>query len=84
MKKRVEKIRPMKNTWYDWLINYIPESIRKSLSGFKDKIISLFKTNAPKANQKNETKEILLYQIRPKQTKDRIIGDIWTIFGTKE
>ena len=30
------------------MINYIPEPIRKSVSGFKDKIISLFKTNTPK------------------------------------
>ena len=22
-------MRPIKNTWYDWLINYIPEPIEK-------------------------------------------------------
>ena len=44
----MKKIRSMKNTWYDWLINYIPEPIRKSVGGFKDKIVSLFKTNTPK------------------------------------
>ena len=38
----------MKNTWYDWLINYILEPFRKGLGGFKDKIVSLFKTNTPK------------------------------------
>ena len=29
--ERVEmkKIRPIKKTWYDWLINYIPGSIKK-------------------------------------------------------
>ena len=43
MKKR----KPIKNTWYDWLINYIPEPIRKSVGDFKDKIVSLFKTNTP-------------------------------------
>ena len=32
----------------DWLINYISEPIRKSVSGFKGKIASLFKTNTPK------------------------------------
>ena len=47
-KKEMKKIRPIKNTWYDWLINYIPEPIRKSAGGFKDKIVSLFKTNTPK------------------------------------
>ena len=31
-----------------WLVNYIPEPIRKSVGGFKDKVISLFKTNTPK------------------------------------
>ena len=44
----MRKIRTIKNTWYDWLINYIPEPVRKSVGGFKDKIVSLFKTNAPK------------------------------------
>ena len=29
----------------DWLINYIPEPIRKKVGAFKDKVISLFKTN---------------------------------------
>ena len=46
--KEMKKIRPIKNTWYDWLINSIPEPIRKSVGGFKDKIVSLFKTNTPK------------------------------------
>ena len=38
-KKEMKKIKPIKNTWYDWLINYIPETIRKVLGGFKDKIV---------------------------------------------
>ena len=44
----MKKIRPIKNTWYDWLINYIPELIAKIVGGFKDKIVSLFNTNIPK------------------------------------
>ena len=28
--KKMKKKRPIKNTWYDWLVNYIPESIRKT------------------------------------------------------
>ena len=44
----MKKIRPIKNTWYNWLINYIPEPIRKSIGGFKERIISLFKINTPK------------------------------------
>ena len=35
-------------TWYDWLINYIPESIRLIAVGFKDKSVSLFNTNTRK------------------------------------
>ena len=46
--KEMRKIIPIKNTWYDWLINYIPEPIRKIVGGFKDTVISLFKTNIPK------------------------------------
>ena len=25
--KEIKKLRPIENTWYNWLINYIPESI---------------------------------------------------------
>ena len=28
-------IRPITNTSYDWLINYIPETIRKSVGDFE-------------------------------------------------
>ena len=58
--KEMKKIRPVKNILYDWLINYIPEPIRKIVGGFKNKIVSLFKTNTPKqiiyGTQKNLTK----------------------------
>ena len=43
----MKKKRPIKNTWYDWLINYIPEPTRKTVGGFKEKFVSLFKTNIP-------------------------------------
>ena len=33
--KEMKKIRSIKNSWYDWLINYIPDPIGKSLVGFK-------------------------------------------------
>ena len=46
-KKEMKKIRPTKNTWCDWLINYIPEPIGKSVGGFKNKIVVLFKANTP-------------------------------------
>ena len=46
--KEIKKIRLIKNNWYGWLINYIPEPIRKRVGGFKDKIVNLFKTNTPK------------------------------------
>ena len=46
--KEMKKIRPIKNTWYDWLINYIPKPIRKSVGGSKDTTVSVFKTNSPK------------------------------------
>ena len=41
-KKEFNKIRTIKNTCYDLSIDYIPEPIRKSVGGFKDKNVSLF------------------------------------------
>ena len=46
--KEMKKIGRIKNSCYDWFINYIHESIRKSAGGFKEKIVSLFKTSSPK------------------------------------
>ena len=46
--KDMDKKRPIKNTWYDWLINCIPEAITKISGSFQDKVVSLFKTNAIK------------------------------------
>ena len=44
----MKKIGPIKNTWYDWLIIYSSEPLRKSVGGFKNKIVKLFKINTPK------------------------------------
>ena len=41
--REIKKSRSIKSTWYDWLINYIPDPIRKRIRSFEDKIVSLFK-----------------------------------------
>ena len=46
--KEMKKIRFIKNTWYDWLINYISDPVRESVGVFKDKIVRLFSTSTPK------------------------------------
>ena len=80
----MKKIRPIKNTWYDWLIYYIPQPIRKRVGGFKYKIVSLFKTNAPKQTvygrgQKisNPKTQNIILKKKKKEIKDRteIFGD---------
>ena len=38
----IKKIKPIKNIWYDWLINQIPDPVIKSTRGFKHKAISFF------------------------------------------
>ena len=80
----MKKIRPIKNTWYDWLINYIPEIV-----------ISLFKTNTPKETvhergkklskpkTQNKTRNPFILK-KKKKIKDRIIRDIWTLFEQGE
>ena len=91
---QMNRIRPIKNTWYHWLINYIHEPIRKSVSGLKDKIVNLFKTNTPKQTvygrgkklSKPKTQNIRNYFIlkKKKKIKDRMIRDICTLFETEE
>ena len=81
--KEMKKIRPIKNTWYDWLINYIPELVRKNVGGFKDKIVNLFKTNTPKQTVYGRGKKLSKPKTqnikkKKKEIKDRIIRNIWT------
>lgn len=55
----MKKIPFAKNTWFDWcnllLINCIPDPPIKTMGGVKDKIISLFKTNATKNHSKPDS-----------------------------
>ena len=51
--QEMKKIRPIKNSWYDWFTNYIPEPIGKSVGGFKHKIVSLFKKSTPMGEERN-------------------------------
>ena len=44
--KEMKKKRSINNTWYDQLINYITETIRKTVDCIKDKIVNVFKTIA--------------------------------------
>ena len=85
--KEMKRIRPIKNTWHDWLINYIPEPIRKSIDGFKDKVISFCLTNTPKqtvhgrgkklskSKTQNKVKNPFILK-KKKRNKDRLIRDI--------
>ena len=97
--KEMKKIRSTKITWYDWLINYIPESIRKSVGGFNDKVISLFKTNTPKQtvygrgkklskaktqNKINSIRNPFILKKKTKEIKNVIIRDISTLFETEK
>ena len=40
--EEIKKTRPIKDTWYDWLINYIPKPIRRRVSVLKDKFTLFF------------------------------------------
>ena len=66
-KKEIKKIGPMENTWLDWSINYIPDHIRKSVGGFKDKIVSPFKINTPKQTVNGRGTKLS----KPKRTKQK-------------
>ena len=56
--KEMKKIKQIKNTWYEWLIDYIPEPITKIADDFKDKFVSAFNTNAPKQTMYGRGKKL--------------------------
>ena len=70
----IKKKRPIENTWYDWLLSYIPERIRKTVSGFKYKnffIKSFFKINTAKDYSKKRIWERKKSQANEKQKNNR-------------
>ena len=69
----MKKIRPVENTWYDWLIFYNSEPIRKSIGGLKGKIISLFKTEMPKQTVYGRRKK--LRELKKRNIKIPFISD---------
>ena len=82
----MKKKRPIKKTWYEWLINYIPESVRKTVGCLKDKdvsgCVSLFKTNVPE----NYSKPTVWHgkKLRKQFEEDNIIKNINNVFRLKK
>ena len=56
-----------------WLVNYIPEPIRKTVCSFKDKVISLFETNEPKQLVYEGEKKVNKLKVQ-KQSEENIIA----------
>ena len=94
-KKEMKKIRPAENILYDWLTNYIPKPIKKGVGGFKDKTVSLFKTNTTKETvygkgktlskrRKQNIKKPFRSEENKEKIKERTIRDIWKLFETEE
>ena len=96
----MKKLRPSKNTLYDWLINYILAPIGKSVSPLKDKIASLYKSITLEQTVLEQTiygrgqklsnpkkliiKKPFISEEARDRIKDQIIKDIWNFFETKE
>ena len=53
----MKKKRPVKNIWYEWLICYIPESLRISVGCWKDKILNASEKRNCKSFKKNTPKD---------------------------
>ena len=63
----MKKKTPIKDTWYNWLIDYIPLPKRKTAGGFKDKVVSLFKARIPKDYGKQTVYEKEKKSSKPKK-----------------
>ena len=74
----MKRLRPLKSTWYYLLINCITESLRKSVGCFKDKIISLFKTNTHRPTVYGRGKKLNKWKAQ-KQSEENIFNNIRNI-----
>ena len=65
--KEMKKIRPTKNTWHDWWINYIPEPIKKCLL-----------SSTTKQTEYGRRKNHFILKKKKKEIEDGIVRDKWT------
>ena len=93
--EEMKKIRPIINTWYDQLSNYILNPIRKSVSLLKDKFIRVFLGQIclsklflrEDRNQANQENKILKGYFLSEENKKKLgieLLDIWKLFETEE
>ena len=93
--EEMKKIRPIINTWYDQLSNYILNPIRKSVSLLKDKFIRVFLGQIclnklflrGDRNQANQENKILKGYFLSEENKKKLgieLLDIWKLFETEE
>ena len=82
LKEKTVKIKPIKNAWYNWLINYISETIRKVYVVLK-MIISLFKANTLKQTVYGRDKKLNKSKAE-KQSEENIINSIRNLFILKK
>ena len=76
--KEMKKVRPLKNTWCDCLINYI-----RKTGGFKDKGISPFKTNTPKQTLHGRGKNLTNQKLKKIKSEENIIENIRNLSKVK-
>ena len=80
--KEMKQMKLINNTWYDWLINYISEPIRKSVGAFKTVYGTGKKLTKPKTQ--NKIRNPFILKKKWKKIKGKIIRNIWTIFEKEE
>ena len=91
-KIKMKKIRPTENTWYDWLISYIPEPIRKSVSAFKPITLeqtvpeqTVYGRGQKLSKPKNRIiKKPFITEANREKIKDLKIKATWNLFDRKE
>ena len=50
--KEMEEEKPIKSTWYYWLIDYIFEPLSRTVGGFRGNVVSLFMTDTREIHSK--------------------------------
>ena len=83
----MKKKKSIKSNWYNWLINYIPKPIRKTVGRFQDKVVSLFKTNTQ--NYSKQTvywlgKKLNKLKMEKQSEEHSIIKNIKNLFKLKK
>ena len=81
--KEIKEKKPIKSTWYYWLIDYIFEPLRKTVGGFRDNVVMTDTREIYSKQTAGREKKLSKFKIQKQSEEDNVIKNRGSLFEKK-